>query len=111
MEALVDALAADHDRVDANDLRIMAREFDMEIEKAADNPTLRGLIQSLSIVGQERRNRSIQSMRVHTEIGERHLQGHRDILAALRSRDPDAVEQAFRRHATTFVELLLGDLD
>jgi DNA-binding GntR family transcriptional regulator len=111
MKALVDALAADHDRVDANDLRIMAREFDMEIEKAADNPTLRGLIQSLSIVGQERRNRSIQSMRVHTEIGERHLQGHRDILAALRSRDPDAVEQAFRRHATTFVELLLGDLD
>jgi DNA-binding GntR family transcriptional regulator len=111
MEALVDALAADHDRVDANDLRIMAREFDMEIEKAADNPTLRGLIQSLSIVGQERRNRSIQSMRVHTEIGERRLQGHRDILAALRSRDPDAVEQAFRRHATTFVELLLGDLD
>jgi DNA-binding GntR family transcriptional regulator len=111
MQALVDALAADHDRVDANDLRIMAREFDMEIEKAADNPTLRGLIQSLSIVGQERRNRSIQSMRVHTEIGERHLQGHRDILAALRSRDPDAVEQAFRRHATTFVELLLGDLD
>jgi DNA-binding GntR family transcriptional regulator len=111
MEALVDALAADHDRVDANDLRIMAREFDMEIEKAADNPTLRGLIQSLSIVGQERRNRSIQSMRVHTEIGERRLQGHRDILAALRSRDPDAVEQAFRRHATTFVELLLCDLD
>jgi DNA-binding GntR family transcriptional regulator len=111
MEALVDALAADHDRVDANDLRIMAREFDMEIEKAADNPTLRGLIQSLSIVGQERRNRYIQSVRVHTEIGERRLQGHRDILAALRSRDPDAVEQAFRRHATTFVELLLGDLD
>lgn len=111
MEALVDALAADHDRVDANDLRIMAREFDMEIEKAAGNPTLRGLIQSLSIVGQERRNRYIQSMRVHTEIGERRLQGHRDILAALRSRDPDAVEQAFRRHATTFVELLLGDLD
>jgi DNA-binding GntR family transcriptional regulator len=111
MKALVDALAADHDRVDANDLRIMAREFDMEIEKAADNPTLRGLIQSLSIVGQERRNRYIQSMRVHAEIGERRLQGHRDILAALRSRDPDAVEQAFRRHATTFVELLLGGLD
>ena len=111
MEALVDALAADHDRAGADDLRRIAREFDMEIERAADNPTLRGLIESLSIVGQERRNRYIQSVRVHTEIGERRLQGHRDILAALRSRDPDAVEQAFRRHATTFVELLLGDLD
>jgi DNA-binding GntR family transcriptional regulator len=111
MEAIVDALAAGHDRVDADGLGIMAREFDMEIEKAAGNPTLRGLIQSLSIVGQERRSRYIQSMRVHTEIGERRLQGQRDILAALRSRDADAVEQVFRRQATSFVELLLGDLD
>lgn len=39
------------------------------------------------------------------------LQGHRSILAALRSRDPDAVEQAFRRHATAGIELLLDDLD
>jgi len=111
MEALVDSLAASHDRVDADDLRRIAGEFDMEIERAADNPTLRALIQSLSIVGRERRNRAVQSMRVHSEIGQRRLQGHRDILAALRSRDPDAVEQAFRRHAIAGVELLLGDLD
>lgn len=110
MAALIDSLTADHNRANADYLRI-AREFDMEIESAAGNPTLRGLIQSLSIVGQERRTRSVQSMRVHPEIRERRLQGHRDILAALRSRDPDAVEQAFRRHATTGVELLLGDLD
>src|SRR5580693_521588 len=32
-------------------LRI-AREFDMEIERAADNPPLRGMILSLSIIGQ-----------------------------------------------------------
>jgi DNA-binding FadR family transcriptional regulator len=50
-------------------------------------------------------------MRDHAQIGERRLQGHRDILAALRSRDPDAVERAFRRHASTGVELLLSDLD
>jgi DNA-binding GntR family transcriptional regulator len=111
MEALVDSLAADHDRGDAYDLARIARGFDMEIEDAAGNPTLRGMIQSLFIVGQERRNRAVQSMRVHTEIGERRLQGHRDILAALRRRDPDAVEQAFRRQATTSVDLLLGDLD
>jgi DNA-binding GntR family transcriptional regulator len=111
MGALVDSLADDHDRVDADDLRRIAREFDLEIEQAAGNPALRGLIQSLSIVGQERLTRAVQSMRVHPEVGERRLQGHRDILAALRSRDPDAVEQAFRRQATSGVELLLGDLD
>lgn len=110
MAALVDDLAADRDHSNADELRI-AREFDQEIELAAANPTLRSLIQSLSIVGQERQTRYVQSMRDHAEIGERRLQGHRDILAALRSRDPDAVEQAFRRHAITGVELLLSDLD
>jgi DNA-binding GntR family transcriptional regulator len=110
MAALVDDLAADRDHSNADELRI-AREFDQEIERAAANPTLRSLIQSLSIVGQERQTRYVQSMRDHAEIGERRLQGHRDILAALRSRDPDAVEQAFRRHAITGVELLLSDLD
>jgi DNA-binding GntR family transcriptional regulator len=110
MAALVDTLADNRPRTDLDYLRI-ARQFDMEIENAANNPTLRGLIQSLAIVGQERRTRSVESMRQHTEIGARRLQGHRDILAALRSRDPDAVEQAFRRHAISGVDLLLEDLD
>lgn len=111
MAAMVDALAAvRHDRTDQDALRI-AREFDLEIERAAGNPTLRGLIQSVSIVGQERRTRSVEMMRSHLEIAFQRIQGHRDILAALRGRDPDAVEQAFRRHATAGVELLLGDLD
>jgi DNA-binding GntR family transcriptional regulator len=111
MAAIVDALAAGgQDRTDQDALRI-AREFDLEIERAAGNPTLRGLIQSVSIVGQERRTRSVEMMRRHLEIAFQRIQGHRDILAALRERDPDAVEQAFRRHATVGVELLLGDLD
>jgi DNA-binding GntR family transcriptional regulator len=111
MAAMIDVLAASgHDRTDQDALRI-AREFDLEIERAAGNPTLRGLIQSVSIVGQERRTRSVEMMRSHLEIAFQRIQGHRDILAALRERDPDAVEQAFRRHATAGVELLLGDLD
>ncbi len=100
-EAALDRMAA---------LRI-AREFDMEIERAADNPTLRSMILSLSIIGQERRARYAESMRQHPDVGVRRVQGHRDILAAFRSRDPDLVEQVFRRHATTGVELLLDDLD
>lgn len=111
MESIVDSIAASHGRLDADELRRLAREFDMEIEKAAGNPTLRGLIESLSIVGQERLTRAVQSMRTHAALGERRLQGHRDILAALRSRDPDAVERAFRHNAVTSVDLLLGDLD
>jgi DNA-binding FadR family transcriptional regulator len=48
---------------------------------------------------------------LHPEVGQRRVQGHRDILAAFRTRDPDLVEQVFRRHATAGVELLLDELD
>lgn len=110
MAAMVDRLYHNTgDMTDAQALQL-AREFDQEIEKAADNPALRNLIQSLSIVGQERRTRAIESMRTHTDVGRSRLQGHRDILAALRSRDPDAVEQAFRRQAISGVELLLDEV-
>jgi DNA-binding GntR family transcriptional regulator len=110
MEALVEALATRHDLDNPEHLRI-AREFDSEIERAAANPTLRSMILSLSIVGQERRARYVESMRLHPEVGMRRVQGHRDMLAAFRSRDPDLVEQVFRRHAFAGVELLLNDLD
>jgi DNA-binding GntR family transcriptional regulator len=110
MEALVEALATRHDLDNPEHLRI-AREFDSEIERAAANPTLRSMILSLSIVGQERRARYVESMRLHPEVGMRRVQGHRDILAAFRSHDPDLVEQVFRRHAFAGVELLLDDLD
>ncbi len=110
MAVLVEALATARGK-DVNGQMRIAREFDMEIERAADNPTLRSMILSLSIIGQERRARYAESMWAHPEVGKRRIQGHRDILAAFRSRDPDLVEQIFRRHATTGVELLLDDLD
>jgi DNA-binding GntR family transcriptional regulator len=109
MESLVEALAGARGVDITGQLRI-AREFDMEIERAAGNPTLRSMILSLSIIGQERRARYAESMWARPEVGARRIQGHRDILAAFRSRDPDLVEQVFRRHATTAVELLLDDL-
>jgi len=110
MAVLVEALATARGK-DVNGQMRIAREFDMEIERAADNPTLRSMILSLSIIGQERRARYAESMWAHPEVGKRRIQGHRDILAAFHSRDPDLVEQIFRRHATTGVELLLDDLD
>jgi DNA-binding GntR family transcriptional regulator len=110
MAALVEALASER-RMDNSERMRIAREFDMEIERAADNPTLRSMILSLSIIGQERRARYAQSMWLHPEMGRSRVQGHRDILAAFRERDPDLVEQVFRRHATAGVELLLDEVD
>jgi DNA-binding FadR family transcriptional regulator len=69
------------------------------------------MILSLSIIGQERRTRSVESLLQHPEAGLRRVQEHRDLLAAFRRRDPDLVEQVFRRHATAGIELLLDDLD
>jgi DNA-binding GntR family transcriptional regulator len=110
MAALVEAMASEREMDISERLRI-SREFDMEIERAADNPTLRTMILSLSIIGQERRARSVESLVLHPEVGLRRVQDHRDILAAFRSRDPDLVEQVFRRHTTAGVDLLLDDLD
>jgi DNA-binding GntR family transcriptional regulator len=110
MAALVEAMASEREMDISERLRI-SREFDMEIERAADNPTLRTMILSLSIIGQERRARSVESLVLHPEVGLRRVQDHRDILAAFRNRDPDVVEQVFRRHTTAGVELLLDDLD
>jgi len=110
MAALVEALASEL-KMDTSERMRIAREFDVEIERAADNPTLRSMILSLSIIGQERRARYAQSMWLHPEMGRRRIQGHRDILAAFHERDPDLVEQVFRRHATAGVELLLDGRD
>lgn len=110
MAAIVEAQATGQGMDIPERLRI-AREFDMEIERAADNPTLRSMIQSLSIIGQDRRARSVESLLMHPNVGLRRIQDHRDLLAAFRKRDPDLVEQVFRRHATAGVDLLLDDLD
>jgi DNA-binding GntR family transcriptional regulator len=110
MAGIVAALGSARVRTVAEYLRL-AREFDQEIELAADNATLRGLIQSVTFMSQERHARSIESMRIRPDVAARRIQGHRDILEALRSRDPDAVERTFRRHAIAGVDLLLADLD
>jgi DNA-binding GntR family transcriptional regulator len=110
MAAIVEAQATGQGMDIPERLRI-ARDFDMEIERAADNPTLRSMIQSLSIIGQERRARSVESLLLHPEVGMRRIKDHRDLLAAFRKRDPDLVERVFRRHATAGIELLLDARD
>jgi DNA-binding GntR family transcriptional regulator len=69
------------------------------------------MIHSLSIMGHERRARSVESLLLHPEVGLRRIEDHRDLLAAFRKRDPDLVERVFRRHTNAGIELLLNDLD
>jgi DNA-binding GntR family transcriptional regulator len=110
MTVLLERIAdEDNDLADDERLRL-AGEFDAEIERAAANPALRGLIESVSVIGRERRTRSVQALRRHTDIARLHVDGHREILGALRRRDADAVEDAFRRHAVAGIDLLLRDL-
>src|SRR5260370_15445833 len=87
MAALVETLVRGRETDIAGQLRI-AREFDMEIERAADNPALRSMILSLSIIGQDRRAPSVQSMYLHPEVGARRFQRHRDMPAASPRRHP-----------------------
>src|SRR5260221_11900593 len=68
MAALVEALAIERE-MDITERTPLAREFDMEIERAADNPTLRSMILSLSIIGQERRARPVGNLLPHPEEG------------------------------------------
>ena len=61
--------------MDTSERTGIAREFDVEIERAAGYPTLRGMILSVSIIGQERRARYAQSMWLHPELGRRRVRG------------------------------------
>src|SRR6266404_3022049 len=81
MATLVEAMASER-KMDISERLRIGREFDMEIERAADNPTLRTMILSLSIIGQERRARSVESLLQHPDEGLRRVQDHRDLLAA-----------------------------
>src|SRR5258707_10588151 len=88
MAALVEALASER-KMDTSERIRIAREFDVEIERAADNPTLRSMILSLSIIGQERRARYSPSMWLAPQMGRRRRQGHPGKLAAVPHRNPD----------------------
>jgi DNA-binding GntR family transcriptional regulator len=110
MTVLLERIADENNDVTDGERLRLAHEFDAEIERAAANPTLRDIIESVAVVGHERRTRSVEALRHHASIGRRRLAGHGEILDALRRRDPDAVEDAFRRHAVTGIDLLLSDL-
>ena len=111
MAAAVDRLAAGTDATE-DDVLATAAAFDRELIEAAANPALRRTIESLSVIGRARRVRAISAMRrTATDVGERQLQAHREILDGITERDPDAVERAVRAQLLASLEHIstLGD--
>ncbi len=111
MTAAVERLATGADATE-DEVLATAAAFDDELIAAAANPALRVMIESAAVVGHARRVRAVSAMRSSArEIGKRHLQAHRDILAAVIERDAHAVEDLVRTHLLSSAELLLDGLD
>ncbi len=88
-----------------------ARRFDETVAEIADNAALANLCRSVEVVGRSRRLRAVALMQSkRQDVGLRHLQAHRDIVAALAAHDPDRAEQVVRAHLLSSRDLLLSDL-
>lgn len=111
MTAAVERLASGADATE-DEVLATAAVFDDELIAAAANPALRVMIESAAVVGHARRVQAVSAMRGSArEIGKRHLQAHRDILAAIDERDAQAVENLVRTHLLSSADLLLDGLD
>ncbi|MCE0763704.1 GntR family transcriptional regulator [Pseudonocardia kujensis] len=84
-----------------------AHRFDEILAEAAGNAVVDGLIGSVSLFGAERRARSLQQMQQRPDVFAERVAAHREVLAALRRRDPDTVETAMRAHLLRVVDFLL----
>lgn len=111
MDALVDDMSA-RTQPTAAELLAAAAAFDAILHAAAHSPAVEALASSAGVFSRARRLQSITVMRDRLPAtGLRHLQAHRDVVAALRARDPDRVEQAVRTQLLAAYDLLLSDLD
>ena len=105
MEAIVNQLSVE---TESSSERILdlAGHFDEEIERAADNATLRNMIRAVSIFGHSRRIGLLDVLRSNPREAMQRLQDHKDILAALRARDADLVESFVLRNTISGAERL-----
>ncbi|OPG09464.1 GntR family transcriptional regulator [Microbispora sp. GKU 823] len=93
------------------DVLAAGRRFDAEITAAADNERLQTMIESTTVIGPARRLQSVTAMAtVARDIGEKHLQAHRDILAALTAGDADEAERQVVQHMLSAIDLQLAQL-
>jgi DNA-binding GntR family transcriptional regulator len=106
----VDELVALAPEAPTEQLLQVAEAFDEILNRAAENPSLDALIGSAGVFSRGRRLQAIQVLRDRDpKTGLSRIEAHRDVVAALRARDPERVERAVRSQLTA--SLLLFDHD
>lgn len=108
MDALLDELERDPLGAHPEQQLTLARRFDELLIAAADNDVLAAMIDAVAVFGWSLRVRAVRAMRADLAVGLSRLRAHRAILAALRRRDPDQVEDLVRRHLTEAAEYFLS---
>ena len=112
MDAIVDHMTARAPKATAEQLLADAAAFDRILLDAAANHAVEALLASAGVFSRGRRLASVETMRDRLpDVGRRHLFAHRDIVEALRARDPDRVERSVRTQLLAVTDLLLSDFD
>jgi DNA-binding GntR family transcriptional regulator len=107
MDGLISELERDPETGDPEHQLSLARRFDELLLAAADNTVVAGLIDSVSVFGWSLRVRAVEAMHKNPEVGLGRIRFHRQLLTALRDRDPDQVERLTRDHLIDSVEYIL----
>jgi len=107
MDRLVSELEQDPEAGEPEHQLSLARQFDELLLGAANNAVVAGLIDSMSVFGWSLRVRAVQAMHKNPEVGLGRIRFHRQLLAALRERDPEQVESLTRDHLIDSVDYIL----
>ncbi|TFI40414.1 GntR family transcriptional regulator [Rhodococcus sp. 1R11] len=110
LESLVETMETAYRTGDSLGVLPAAARFDVIVEQASGNDIVASLAANITAFGPNRRQRAITEMINHdTSAIESRLSDHRDILDALRAKDPDRAEMLMKQHILTatryFIEL------
>jgi DNA-binding GntR family transcriptional regulator len=112
MSGLVDELERNPTDADPEHQLRLASRFDELLLAAAGNDVVAGLIDSVSLFGWALRVRAVHAMHTdNPEIGQSRIRAHREILRALRERDPEKVEALLRRQMGAAIDYTLAHAD
>jgi DNA-binding GntR family transcriptional regulator len=107
MAQLVEELEREPETGEPEHQLSLARRFDELLLDAAGNDVIAALIDTASVFGWSLRIRAVRAMHDNPDVGLNRIREHREILTALRDRDPDRVETVMRRHLTTAIDYIL----
>jgi GntR family transcriptional repressor for pyruvate dehydrogenase complex len=105
IEALEKLVEQQAEETNAHTLKLLDDAFHLGLARAAHNHVVTGVIRSInSVVGQVR-SEAYQG----PQRNRRSLEGHRAILDALKSRDPEAAQRSMTRHVTQIRDLVMDE--